>query len=434
MRRTLDRRCLAAIVLGLLTALQAALSVRAEETNFVRIEHNRPDGAIVGERVSLSVQILTDTWLSQAATITVPEVPGLILLKVSAFGVNGTERVGADTYTTQAHEYAVFARRSGRFVIPAFRLRFGVAGQPVGTKVLVDRETEPIELVAAMPPGVEELDGLISTPDLVAVETWDPDPGDGLSVGDAIRRSILYRAEGVMGMAFPPTRFEPIEGLGVYPHPPELDDQTQRGDFTGSRTDAVTYVFERAGAFVISEISVAWWDLDEGVLKKTVLPSRQVEVSPGLSAASVVAEQSPGTGGFMWIGLSGVLAVSGLAFLPPIRRWGRNLVRRLRTYREEHSVFGLFLDSCAQSDSRRAYRFLRDWHSLVMPGRILSASASEFSDPSLIVVIRELEQAALGSNGTWAGGNAAELVTRWRRVLKRSRSRRPVEGLPPLNP
>jgi hypothetical protein len=434
MRRPSYGRRLAAIVSSLASILLTNSPVEAEESSFVRIQHDRPDGAIPGERVTLSVQILTDTWLSQAATITVPEVPGLIILKVSSFGVNGTERVGAVTYTTQAHEYAVFARRSGRFVIPAFRLRFGVAGQPAGKKVMLDLETDSIELVAAMPPGIGEVEGLIASPNLTVVETWDPEPEDELSVGDAIRRSITYRAEGVMGLAFPPTRFDPVDGLGVYPQTPELDDQTQRGDFLGSRTDALTYVFERPGSYVLPGISVVWWDLDEGVLKQAQLPSRKVEVIPGSVEVGAPAERSHETIGFKRIGLLGILILAGLAILLGVGKWTRDLVRLWRARREEQTAFRRFLDSCAQSDSWSAYRSIRDWHSLVMPGRILSCSVGTSGDRSLVEAIQDLEQSALFGNEKWTGKNTAVPVTRWRRSLMAYRSSSPVDGLPPLNP
>lgn len=82
-------------------------------------------------------------------------------------------------------------------------------------------------------------------------------------------------------MAFTPLFFSKIDGLGVYPAEPIVEDSYDRGSLKGKRVETVTYVFEREGSFEIPEIAIWWWDLGRKALRKVVLSSLRATVSGG---------------------------------------------------------------------------------------------------------------------------------------------------------
>jgi hypothetical protein len=138
----------------------------------------------------------------------------------------------------------------------------------------------------ALPPGAEQERGLISTTRLEAGQTLEPSTVE-FKVGDALKRSISLRAAGISGMAFEPVQYAPVAGVGIYPSEPVVQDAVDRGSLSeGRRTESVTYVFEREGHYVLSDVTITWWDLGEKRLHREVLPGPHVRVVLADPAAS----------------------------------------------------------------------------------------------------------------------------------------------------
>ena len=70
-----------------------------------------------------------------------------------------------------------------------------------------------------------------------------------------------------------------IDGIGIYPKPPEMLDETNRGNLSGKRRDAITYVCQRAGKFVIPAARLNWFDLDAQQLQTIDFPARTITVA-----------------------------------------------------------------------------------------------------------------------------------------------------------
>jgi hypothetical protein len=161
-----------------------------------------------------------------------------------------------------------------------------------------------------MPPGAEKLTSLISASDLTATEVWKPDfqstvgnPGrvaqadpvisTKAKVGDAFTRTLTFTATDVPGMAFPPFRAGRVEGLAVYPKPPQVQDQGERGVLQGKRIEAVTYICQRPGIFTIPAASLTWWNTESAQLQIINFPAHKLEVIPN----PAMAQNAQGAGG-----------------------------------------------------------------------------------------------------------------------------------------
>ena len=163
---------------------------------------------------------MSPTFFAGAPHFDLPELPGVFIMKVAGRPVIGTESVDGESWTTQRHEFRVYAQRPGTYRIPALNVRFGVAesfGEPPQEQRL---QTTPMMFEVKLPPGAEGLSLLISTSKLEVQETWKPVVTDGaleLEVGDAVTRTITLRAEDVPGMALPAINMPRPEGLAAYP-------------------------------------------------------------------------------------------------------------------------------------------------------------------------------------------------------------------------
>jgi hypothetical protein len=240
----------------------------------------------VGQRVTLVVELLAPGFFSGAPAFDLPNAPGMLLVPPSGSPVVSSEMIEGTAYTVQRHEVSVFAHKVGAEVIPPITVRFQFKRHPLDKEPEAVRlKTGALRFTTKAPAGAERLGGMISARHLEVVEKWSPEPGKA-KAGDAFTRTITFTAPDVPGMAFPPFPADEIDGLGIYPKPPEVLDQSDRGNLTGRRRDTVIYVCQRPGEFVIPATQLTWFDLNAQKLKTIEFPARKLAVAPNASLAS----------------------------------------------------------------------------------------------------------------------------------------------------
>jgi hypothetical protein len=296
-----------------------------------------------------------------------------------------------------------------------------------------------VEFAVRMPPGAQGIRGLISTTDLRATQTWDPEP-DELTVGDAIKRTITLHAADVSGMAFTPMRYGKIENLGIYPGEPTVDDNFDRGDLSGSRVETVTYIFEHPGQVEIPGITLSWWNVQSSKLQRIELPGISVEVIAGAEAESEAAAAIPQRLNMRLIGslLFAVVLLAVLAFRFG-GKWRERIEAWQRARREnEASYFKQVMRSVRSGDQELVLRDTMRWldriNSESTPAR-LDQFLQQYGDTQVQVVASQLmsalsRQADSSELTVFARGLAAARV-RWQ---KAGRVRRKADSLlPALN-
>lgn len=302
----------------------------------------------VGQRVPLTIKILAPGFsIDGVPAIDIPEIPGLIVLKLPGPPGIGNETIDDTSYVTQLHEFALFPQRAAEFTLPAFTVRFASSagfGMPV-TSFSV--KTRPLKFVSKLPPGAEKLQTIISTSSLTLQETWSPDIR-AAKVGDAVTRTVTMQAADVPGMEFPPLAWAPIEGVGVYPKRPVVTDVSERGSLSGRRIETVTYVFEQPGIQTLPAYSLGWWKLDEKVLRRDTLDARTISVS----AAADVVQHSPdepvSVGLSPWGWVAGITVVLAVVIVVVTRS-----LPRLRVQPDSETAFFAALVAACESNSRQ---------------------------------------------------------------------------------
>jgi hypothetical protein len=425
----------------LLLALLLSPALLAGEPARVESTMNVQEKAWVGQKLILHVELMGAGQFAGTPGFAVPNVSGLVILKVPGRPVLGTRTVGGTSYTTQRHEFFVFAQRPGRWEIPAFPVRFGTKAAFNADPVEHSLQTEAHGFEAVMPPGAENLGTLISARSLTLEEKWEPEPADAeAEVGGAFTRTLIFTAPDVPAMAFPPLPLQKMPGLGVYPGAPEVLDTAERGAFKGKRVDTVTYVCERPGEYRVPALVFHWWNLDSEKLERIELPAVIFVVTKGAFAEGAADEEAEETGpaGLPWwlIGLGVLIACAGAAgwiFRERLNRAYRDWMAA-RAERESAYVERL-LKACDTNDPGRTYRALIAWMNrryAAMQAVTLSELARLDPDPDLIREARNLEAALIGRSSGWSGTDLKKALSGKRRVLKLKRNAR--EPLPALNP
>ena len=368
-----------------------------------------------------------------------PELEGLLLLKVEEFPGNIQERIDGESYSGQRHDFTIFAQRAGEYVIPPIAVQVTVGGTdaPSGQSFT----TEEVRFRAKMPPATEKYSTMISTADLKVEQSWEPEPGKA-KVGDAFTRKITFRASNVLGMAFPALVAQNVDGLRAYPEQPQVRDMVNRGELTGERVETVTYVCEKPGAYELPGLVIPWWDLREKQLKRIKLPATRFEVAPDPALTTETEPTLPVTDTRRQSGW--LVAISAVLITIATIIWSqrRRLMQRWSAWRAarqvtESAYFRRVLAACRLDDPVATFNALMGWldHTQFGPRcPTLAALAATLNDEQLTQALQSLQEATIGRGNDWSGRGLAQALARARRSIKRGQRGPALSGLPSLNP
>jgi hypothetical protein len=288
-------------LLALLCAL--AISVSAAATTVEKLlDDNRlqlrswllPAQDIVpGQQIKLTIEVATDRWFSGGTRIKIPEIPGLVILQTDDFASNSSEQRRGQSWVVQRWSLEVYAQNDGQFKIPPMTVRVKVSGDN-GQNIEGEVRAPALEFFAARPATLSRAEYWVAAPRYAISQSFDRTL-EGLQVGDAIQRQIDFRAGDVMAMMLPAFSEDGIKGLTAYPEPPVLNNNSNRGTVTASRTERIVYIAEEPGEYRLPAQDFYWWDTTTAQVQMLTLPS--VDILVGTSGVSKQeSKPSPGTG------------------------------------------------------------------------------------------------------------------------------------------
>jgi hypothetical protein len=318
-------RSLAAIAAIAFLGILPGVSLAQEPK--VRDSMDLSGGCWIGQRVTFVVELMAPGFFSGAASFDLPDPPGLLLIPPTSSPILSSEEIGGTSYTVQRYELFVVARRGGEQTVPPIAVRFHFKRHPLDKEAAAgELTTEPVIFAVKIPPGAESLESIISARNLTAVETWKPEPGKS-KAGDAFTRTITQSAPDVPAMAFPPFPIGKVDGLGMYPKPPEVADQVDHGESTGRRQDTITYVCQRPGQFVVPAAQLSWFDIDAKKIRVIEFPARTFDVAanPRIGAAVPQAQDSHILAELLWVigGAGAVIMVAAICAVLIRRYWSQ---------------------------------------------------------------------------------------------------------------
>jgi len=399
------------IRLSILVFLLLASPAVTQDANDVIVREGLDpvSGAVVGQHVTLHIDVLFHNEMPKPPRVGLSDVPGVQILRFETQGTTIRETISGQTYVGQRFEYALYPRRGGTFeILPASVTLLDKAGDPVGKA-----HGERLRLQIKVPPNADISQPLVATAQLTFEQHWTPAPTTTLKAGDAMVRIITRRAEDVPGLAMVDLPATAPEGVRVYADAPDIEDQTNRGIVTGQRIDRITYVFERGGAFVLPPLKQPWWDLKANSLKTAEAFGTTVNVTAITTPTSAAAFQT-------LLRLTALVALfiistSGLCYF---------LFRR-HISNPERGAFQTLRHSCSGRDARRIYQAFSHWRSFLSPSK--SAATCEAAT--------KLQSLLFSSDPpTWSKADSAQLLSELKAIRKHPSHKARIGALPPLNP
>lgn len=398
------------------------------------LSNQTQSSSIVGQKVTVIVNVYVDTHFSGSTRFTLPDISGAVFYKPEERAIVGSQEIGGVTYTSQRHEFAFYPQRAGTFTIPPFTVRYGIAGKIGENPTEHSDQTQPIEITAVMPPGAENLHSLIATTDLKVSETWSPAIQSTYTAGNALKRHITFRAPDVPGMVFPAVNTPQIDGLKLYRARATIHDKINRGSLIGERAETLTYVCQEPGQYTLPAVNIHWWDLDQKTIKVITLPAVVFEVTPAPNANKTPDNKQNEPALSKTIVFSAIIILLGAVFLiykfrPPLQQRYTNWKHHRQE--SESAYFKKITPDLSPADTLNA---INQWLAHIRkPHSTLTDWAASHNNPSLTQHIEELQRAIVSTNPTW---NSTPLIA----ALKKTRSKNILSTkakathLPPLNP
>jgi hypothetical protein len=443
--------------LGLLSWLAFVTTVFAESQPLMRTSL-QPRSVVVGQAVTLEVDVFVPTYFTGAPRFPQLEVKDAVVVFLDTGGQNLTESIGGVDYAGQRRSYLIYPQRPGDFEVPAFevKVRYAINAQPSPRTPVSARSRR---FVASIPEAARSLEHFVATPSFELSGTTDR-PLEDLKVGDTLTRTITMTATEAFAMMLPPLSFPHVDGLGVYPAPPRVTDTWgERGETrVGKRVESVTYALQKEGHYRLPAIDVDWWDTSARKVRHATVPETDftVAANPNLKAEIPLPEDPsekrpppdpwrPLREAVRRFGPFALVAVFALAvlfrlFQPRIRAWrSRNQRRR----KEKEASSAAYLERVRQAAGAgpaarlaATYRFLDRSREGAGAAARLDRFAQESGDAALTQLADELVESALATGqGAGAGGHAQAFVEALVRAARQPKAAGEVpEGLGPLNP
>lgn len=228
------------------------------------------DSIMVGSLVELQLDVLTDTWFTDAPTLPDLTLNGALVMPPNGHAQHLNQTVDGKPFNGLRYSYLITPNLAQGFAIPALTVH-ATPAQASGT---LSAQSQPLHFSAAQPPGFKAGEAVLVARDLHLNQTV-VNSATPLKVGDSLTRQLTLQADGALAMSLPTPLLADIPGLSRYLKAPQvsaLDDG--RGNFNGGqRIDTVTYRIDTEGRHTLPAIDVKWWDANARQTRTAQVPA-----------------------------------------------------------------------------------------------------------------------------------------------------------------
>ncbi|MEM9237090.1 MAG: hypothetical protein AAGB14_09950 [Verrucomicrobiota bacterium] len=370
-----------------------------------------------GQRLPFFIELRAEGTFSGSASFDLPEIPETVVIRIGNPVLSSETKDDTEVFV-QRHEFALFSQANGSLELPPITARFshkkGYSGPDFDAVV----NTGDAQLTINRPPDSEALSFLITAETLEIKETWNPEPGP-VKTGTVFKRSITQSADQQSGIALMPAPLTAPEGVRVYPGSPSVSDETERGQFKGSREETITYLVQEPGLHTLPEIRYAWWNPVKEELESRTLPAITFSAT-----APPPPPEKPSPARYLWLVVAALLMTLAFTLRRQLQQAFQQILERINPPSRRQSR--AFLKTCAQNDpeaARAAWSRLRSLHPGLLPG------------PELAAALMTLEKRFYGASAPREAWSGQALATAWRKTLETTNLQpESPSALPTLNP
>jgi hypothetical protein len=409
-----------------------------------------PGPYLVGSTLRLEVDLLSNTWFTQAPQPADLQLAGALVSPPNGQADKLSLQRDGESWFGLRLSYLISPTAAGDFNIPplTFQLQVGQGQGPYSV------QSAPQHFSARAAPSSNAPQALLLSAQQLRFSQVVTPSATPLRVGDSLTRLLRVEAEGAQAMLIPPAEFARPAHLKAYPQAPlvsTLDDG--RGAIRGGRReDSISYIIEQPGHYQLPAMHLQWWDSHAATLRSASVAAVSFEALAGAPAPLAFDLQADlqrlghglriqlsvanlGLGAAL--GLLLLLLYLGRAWLS--QQWQRLhawLGRCWRAWRASEGYAWQQLRTALRQQSLplplpALYRWLTRSHI----GPHLRALQAQLPDAAAQALERALQQRYGGAaSGIPSTELAASLRTLRRRLCAQARKRKSQQALRPLNP
>jgi len=205
------------------------------------------------------------------------------LVERLAEGIQYHTKIDGNTYQVFERQYVVFPQASGELVINQimFRATKGVArlfADPFGEEPRsIIRRSESININVKPVPDAFAGKQWLPAKTLELEEMWTQEP-PVFRVGEPVTRTIRLTGRGVLASQLPEISMNLPEQLKAYPDQPVLESESSEKDIIGVREEKIAIIPSASGHYVLPEIRIPYWSVQDEATHYATLPERTIEV------------------------------------------------------------------------------------------------------------------------------------------------------------
>lgn len=249
-------------------------SLAAIATIEAKLSNSHP---VLGEQVSLVVDIAVPGYFNGPTRFTLPAVDGLLLRQESQFAVNGSRRIDGVAWATQRWTVLVYPHQSGVMALPA--IPFAIAYTDASGRSQKKLLSVPVTLLLSYKPEAFPAQKIAVAESLEIDEYWslddfDLEPGQPIEVseGQVLQRRIEISASGTMAINIPAVKVTAPEGISLHSKEPQLRDRSNRGAQVATLVQSIDYVIVEPGRYNFGGEEYLWWSTKVGGLESKIFP------------------------------------------------------------------------------------------------------------------------------------------------------------------
>lgn len=277
---------------ALLLLLPAALLAQPRVTATLSAE-----ATAVGQPLSLSVEVLVPSFMPKPPVFPDLEQTRLLVRLPPRAGSPVTRKVEGEDWSGVSRRYLLTPLREGRYTLPESAVLVTWRGEGADGDLQAEAVLPPIVFESTVPAAAAGLTPPLLSEALVLEQSIEGGPE--ISAGQAVIRTVTARIDGVTPILLPPLlpQDETLPGLRAYPAEVQVDEQEDRGQISGTRTEKITYIAAAAGSAELPPVTLSWYDLSAQEVKTETLPGLTLTISapppvpktPGQIAAAAAA-------------------------------------------------------------------------------------------------------------------------------------------------
>ncbi|MEP2533426.1 BatD family protein [Shimia sp.] len=243
--------------------------------------------AILGQTLTLRITVLVPTWMPDPPVWPDFETPNVQIALPERSSSPVSQTIDGETWSGISRRYLITPMAPGTVTLPATSLTLTYAQPPATEPLTTTLTLDPITLTGVVPKGAEGLDPFIAAEKLTLTQSVDGDT-TGLKGGDSFTRTITATVNGVSPVFLPPlVPDDTPDGLRAYPESPVLDEKSDRGELSGTRTEKITYVVEGSVQGTLPALTLDWFNMSGNAVEAATLDGVDVQATaPAAPAAA----------------------------------------------------------------------------------------------------------------------------------------------------